>query len=416
MTYSLFEVTGIEIEYMIVDRGDLRVRPIADELIRDTCGAIESEIERGPLCWSNELALHVIELKTNGPARSLTGLADAFQADVRAINRLLEPRGAMLLPTGMHPTMDPEREMRLWPHEYSAVYEAFHRIFDCRGHGWGNLQSVHINLPFADDDEFGRLHAAIRFVLPILPALAASSPIADGKLSGVLDTRLEYYRHNARRVPSVSGQVVPEPLFTRADYEEKLLGAIYRDLAPQDPEGVLRHEWANARGAIARFDRSAIEIRVLDVTECPRSDLAIAQAIVALVRALVEGRFLSGAEQRRWPTAPLAELWLDAVREGDRALVHDAAYRQAWGIAQSEPCTLGELWQHALAHCTGAGALPPDAASAVATVLREGCLARRIARRITAGADIAEVYGELAACLERGELFGAAAAVPPAHV
>jgi hypothetical protein len=32
---------------------------------------------------------------------------------------------------------------------------------------------------------------------------------------------------------------------------------------------VLRHEWVNARGAIARFDRSAIEIRVLDVAECP---------------------------------------------------------------------------------------------------------------------------------------------------
>ena len=32
----------------------------------------------------------------------------------------------------------------------------------------------------------------------------------------------------------------------------------------------------NSRGAIARFDRNAIEIRVIDVQECPKADLAIA--------------------------------------------------------------------------------------------------------------------------------------------
>jgi len=47
--------------------------------------------------------------------------------------------------------MDPNREMVIWPHDYSVVYEAFNRIFDCRGHGWANLQAVHLNLPFADD-------------------------------------------------------------------------------------------------------------------------------------------------------------------------------------------------------------------------------------------------------------------------
>jgi gamma-glutamyl:cysteine ligase YbdK (ATP-grasp superfamily) len=403
--HHLFDVVGIEIEYMIVDRADLRVRPISDELIRAACGRIESEIEMGALAWSNELAMHVIELKTNGPAPSVNGLAAAFQADVRRINGLLEPLGAMLLPTGMHPTMDPHREMRLWPHEYSPVYEAFNRIFDCRGHGWGNLQAVHINLPFANDEEFGRLHAAIRFALPILPALAASTPIADGRPSGFLDTRLEHYRHNARRVPSVAGEVVPEPVFTRADYETLLLGKIYRDLAPHDPQGILRHEWANARGCIARFDRSAIEIRVLDVTECPRSDLAIAAGIIALVRALVDERFASSEAQRRWPTSELASLWLDVVREGDRALVKDPAYREAFGLSAQQPCTVGELWQSALARCEAE--LPADARDALATVLAEGCLARRITRRMAGGASLPEVYRELAACLARGELFHA---------
>ena len=50
---------------------------------------------------------------------------------------------------------------------------------------------------------------------------------------------------------------------------------MYDDIAPLDPDAVLQHEWLNARGAIARFDRNTIELRVLDVQECPRADLAI---------------------------------------------------------------------------------------------------------------------------------------------
>ncbi len=138
----------------------------------------------GAISWSNELVAHVVELKTSEPAAALAGLAQAFAEHVRRINDLLRPLGARLMPTGMHPWMDPARETRLWPHDYSEVYANFDRIFDCRGHGWSNLQSVHLNLPFADDEEFGRLHAAIRLLLPILPALAASSPIVERRTTG----------------------------------------------------------------------------------------------------------------------------------------------------------------------------------------------------------------------------------------
>ena len=210
----------------------------------------------------------MIELKTNGPAPRLSGLAERFAGEVEQIDALLAPLGARLMPTAMHPWMDPTREFRLWPHGGRQIYQAFDRIFDCRGHGWANLQSTHLNLPFANDEEFGRLHAAVRAILPLLPALAASSPFVEGRHPGILDARLDFYRTNARRVPSVTGQVIPEPVFTRSGYEA-LLETIYADLAPLDPAGTLRHEWVNARGCIARFDRMALEIRLLDVQECP---------------------------------------------------------------------------------------------------------------------------------------------------
>ncbi|HEY5623468.1 MAG TPA: glutamate-cysteine ligase family protein, partial [Gammaproteobacteria bacterium] len=263
--YGLFEATGVELEYMIVRQDSLDVEPIADVLLHRVAGAYEAEVALGPLAWSNELAMHVLEFKTNGPTVDLPGSVPDFDDHVRRANRLLGELGACLMPTAMHPWMDPHAELRLWPHEYSPVYEAFNRIFDCSGHGWANLQSAHVNLPFASDEEFGRLHSAIRLVLPLVPALAASSPIVDGRVTGTLDTRLDVYRTNTRRIPSVTGRVIPEPAMTRAEYEARILEPMYRAIAPHDPDGILRHEWLNARGAIARFDRGAIEIRVIDV-------------------------------------------------------------------------------------------------------------------------------------------------------
>ena len=74
----LMQAFGIEIEYMIVDRKNLDVLPVTDKVLYQVAGDYVQELEQGAVAWSNELALHVIELKTNGPASSLSGLAEAF--------------------------------------------------------------------------------------------------------------------------------------------------------------------------------------------------------------------------------------------------------------------------------------------------------------------------------------------------
>jgi gamma-glutamyl:cysteine ligase YbdK (ATP-grasp superfamily) len=289
------------------------------------------------------------------------------------------------------------------------VYAAFHRIFDCTGHGWANLQSTHINLPFCGDDEFGVLHAAIRVVLPALAGLAASSPAMDGALTGLLDNRLEVYRGNARRVPSILGAVIPEAVFSERDYREQVLAPIYRDLAPLDPAGILRHEWANARGAIARFTRGAIEIRLLDVQEAPCQDLAVVALVVAAVRALAEERWLSQAELRRYQVEPLAALFRAALRDGDGTLVESADYLRAFGL-RGQRLTLRELWQHLRGELLGAGG---EHRAALDVLLIEGCLARRIAGAVHAAAAdcggereaLRAVYRRLADCLREGRAF-----------
>jgi gamma-glutamyl:cysteine ligase YbdK (ATP-grasp superfamily) len=350
----------------------------------------------------------VIELKTNGPAPSLAGLPTAFQASIARIDALLAPMNARLLSGAMHPWMDPHREMRLWPHDYSPVYQAYDRIFDCRGHGWGNLQSMHVNLPFADDREFARLHAAIRVMLPILPALAASSPIADGRPTGFLDTRLEVYRKNSARIPSMCGAVIPEAVFSQAQYTREILERIWSDLAPFDPEGVLRYEFANSRGAIARFDRSAIEIRVLDVQECAGADLAIAAAVSSAVRALAEERWCSFDAQARWDVEPLARIFLECVRLGEAAVIREREYLAMFGYPGAA-CSAAELWQHVVGELWIASrpAIEPWL-DPLTVILREGTLARRLLRATGSSPSrgrLTEVWRELADCLAAGRMF-----------
>jgi gamma-glutamyl:cysteine ligase YbdK (ATP-grasp superfamily) len=407
----LFSAFGIELEYMIVDASTLGVRPIADEVLRSSDGAITGEIERGATNWSNELVAHVVELKVSEPACSLDDLPQLFQTEIREINARLSPHGARLMPGGMHPWMNPLRDTKLWTHEYNEVYEAFDRIFSCQGHGWSNLQSVHLNLPFADDQDFGRLHAAIRLVLPILPALTASSPVMDGRLTGFLDNRLEVYRTNSRKIPSIAGRVIPEPVYTRVDYERQILQRLYADIAPHDPGGILQHEWLNARGAIARFQRSAIEIRVMDVQECPRADVAICAAVVALLEALVDERFSNLAAQQAFAVEPLEKILLATIRDADRAVISDVAYLDAVGYSAG-PCTAGELWRYLLEILWREKRMDLGWQPVLEVITNEGPLARRIVTSLQAAGfnptnsqPLLELYRKLCDCLEQGELL-----------
>lgn len=405
---GLFEGYGLELEYMIVDEATLDIRPVADQLFRAVAGQDASwhlpEGEDGLMGWSNELALHVLEFKTTRPTPRLDGMEQRFQQQVCEAEKLLKPLGCRLLPTGMHPWMNPDLETRLWPHENNEIYAAYDRIFGCRGHGWSNLQSSHINLPFANDEEFGRLHAAVRLVLPLLPALAASSPVVDGKWSPVADYRLEAYRTNSKRVPAMAGSLIPEPVFTRGDYEREVLGKLYTAMEGLDPEGVLRHEWANARGCIARFDRGSVEIRLLDSQECPLADMAIVALVGELVRALVEERWLTYKQQRGIATEPLANVLVDTMRYAERARVSERRMLEAMGIKRTMTWA-SDVWGELLEELMPSH---PVWTPALRQMLAAGTLSTRISRlirRYPTRGELHGVYAELADCLRSGSLF-----------
>jgi glutamate---cysteine ligase / carboxylate-amine ligase len=405
--FGLFRRFGVELEYMLVDRDTLRVVPGVDRLIEKVGGSVDADVVHGPIAWSNELCSHVLELRCARPEPGLSGLADRFQREVRWVNQRLARQGAKLLPTGMHPLMNPRRETRIWPHEGREIYRALDRIFGCRGHGFANLQAVHLNLPFRNDEEFSRLHTAIRVILPLLPGLAASSPFVEGRRAPQLDRRLEVYRTNCSRIPSVTGAVVPEPVRSRAEYERRILNRIYKDLAPHDPKGILAHEWLNARGAIARFDRNTIEIRVIDVQECPRMDFAILELTVAVLRALTSGRLSSLETQLRPGTADLARVLSEVTREAGGAMVRSRLLRRALGLHGRRPPAARQVWASLMEELVPRSApFRPE----LEILTREGTLSERLRRALPGPPTrpkLLALYHRLSRCLDRGEPFEA---------
>ncbi len=401
-----FSGYGIELEYMIVDRENLSIRPIADELLHQLSGEYVSEIGHGRLAWTNEIVLHLLELKNAHPEPVIESLSALFQSEIQRINHELESLGARLMPSAMHPWMNPRLETMLWPHDNADIYRVYDRIFDCRRHGWANLQSMHLNMPFADDTEFAHLHAAIRLLLPILPALAASSPIAERQHTGFLDGRMQHYLTHQMKIPSTMGKVIPDTITTHASYETQILAPMYREIAARDPEGVLQHEWLNVRGAVARFVRNAIEIRVIDVQECPYADLAIAAAVRDIVHALYDQRTAPFLAQQAISTDALVSILHDCIRDAEQARITDQEYLRLMGFP-AQHCEARELWQHLVASMMPKQTRQPWQ-EALTTILEQGPLARRILRAVNqdfSQARLQWVYRELCDCLEKGRLF-----------
>lgn len=405
----LFEGFGIELEYMIVDMQSLNVKPIADEVFRALTGDYTGEVNLGSVTWSNELALHVLELKCSQPTADLKQLAEDFKDAIQQMNELLATFNARLMPSAAHPWMNPEIESFRWPHDNSDIYAAYDRIFNCKGHGWSNLQSTHINLPFYDDEEFSKLHGAIRVILPLLPALAASSPIIDGKFTGYLDKRLDYYQHNQKLVPSLTGKVIPEAVFSRRSYRKYIYSQIEQDIAPYDHDGILDPIWLNSRGAIARFDRGAIEIRIIDIQECPTADLAIANLIIALLQMLTEEKLMSIETQHDFKTSDLHQIFKSVIRHGEHAVIHDKLYLKAFGFNPYEEVTASEFWKKMFIKLLQQypEKLEPWYEH-IHMILDQGSLASRIIDACNQNyehSNLKMVYRELTDCLENNEMF-----------
>jgi gamma-glutamyl:cysteine ligase YbdK (ATP-grasp superfamily) len=401
--FSLFSVVGIEIEYMLVDSSTLEVQPKSDIILEELAGEPTNEASLGDIAVSNELVLHVIELKNNGPKPVTSSIAHSFQQAITDLQPLLQQHHLRLLPSGAHPWMNPLLETKRWPHGNKAIYNQYDSIFNCQGHGWANLQSMHINLPFANDTEFFALHSVVRLLLPLLPALAASTPILSGKPTGLVDSRLSYYAVNQQKIPAISGLLIPEFISSEAEYQEKILQPMYKAISPYDPDKLLQYEWLNSRAAIAKFEYGALEIRIVDSQENVNSDFAIAQFVCAILKSWHEAS--SYHLENACSVTALKEVYDQAIHYGLQVSVDNSELMQQWQLPKRTKHIRDIL---ALLIERVSSNLSVESQIALENILSQGNLSERISRSLNkdySKENLKRTYQQLANCLITNQQF-----------
>ena len=240
--------------------------------------------------------------------------------------------------------------------------------------------------------------------MPLIPGLCASSPILEGKKTGFKDTRLEYYKTNQKEIPEMTGKVIPENVFTKKDYYTTIFEPIQKAIKPFDTNNLLDHHFLNSRGAISRFDRNAIEIRLVDIQECPKADIAICTLIIEVLKMLVSEKTSTLETQKNWDKEPLFAILNNAIINGENTEILNLDYLQLFGI--KENCTMQQLWQHLFNLVKNEISL--EYQKALEIILTQGTLATRISNALQddfSQEDLLKTYEKLANCLQNNELF-----------
>jgi gamma-glutamyl:cysteine ligase YbdK (ATP-grasp superfamily) len=262
--------------------------PIIDQVIKELKGRIVNVVNLNGYSFGKELQSHVAEFIANTPFSSPVAFEEQMYKAVQELTEFVGRKyGAYFLGTGMHPLLQLD-EACVWSHRDSKLYDALDRLFNLHQHGWLNIQSFQLNLSYGNEEAAIRLHNSLANVLPYLPAISASSPVYEAKVSEYVNNRLRFYWINQRVVPSITGDVIPEYVNSFKDYRRNTINRYSEDLQKVGaPDFLLHREWLNSRGAIFRFDRKAIEIRIMDEQECIKADVALSCFIRSCLRGVL---------------------------------------------------------------------------------------------------------------------------------
>ena len=342
------------------------------------------------------MQLHVMEIKANHPFRSPTEFEETMNCAVSRLSEIVRKHGANLLGTGMHPFLKLD-ETAVWPHYHRKIYKAYGKIFNLKRHGWLNIQSFHLNLPYKKEADAIQLHNHLVNLCAYLPAVTASSPIFEGKYGPDIDNRLEFYKENQKEVPSIAGDIIPEYVYSLSQYKNEVIEKYSKDLATAGADKTLQNrEWVNSRGIIFRFDRRALEIRVMDEQECVKSDVALACFIRAVLRGLLE------SDAELLPHDVLVRNLNSIIKDGLNA-----------NVSNPHGKTASQICKHYL-HMADRHADPDERKylNLIKRRIEEGNLSERIRARINTRANktsfqeaVIDVYSMLIKCLRNNEPF-----------
>ena len=252
---------GVEEELFLVD-------PATRDLLIDPDPGIFERCDRtsGPHRVVRELIRAQIETNTK-VCGSIAELRQALHETRGIVVDAADRHGAAVMAASTHPfakwqlqaTTAKERYV-----QFEATFQDNVRRFLIGG--------MHIHAGFADADTRIRVMTAIRRHLPLLHALSASSPFADGRETGFKSWRLTL-------VGGLPRTGMPGPLGSRAEYDRLVAEYRRRDFIGDGSE-----LWWDIRPS---HSYPTIEMRICDVCTQVEDAVSIAALYASLIRWLV---------------------------------------------------------------------------------------------------------------------------------
>lgn len=260
-------------------------------------------------------------------------------------------------------------------------------------------RGLRLEIPYERPGDFGKLMAAVRVLLPLIPAYSASSPVAGGRTTGCHSGRLRACIDLYDRYPERVGHFIPEAVFEPSDYDREVLGPIATAMARSGGHGAMDAQNLDLRAATAGQDPDLVIIHAIDAQENAAADLAVIEFTIAVLRALVGGRWVSNYLQRAWSAEDLLSVMDSTIKHGMKAVISNKDYLFMFGMLKQEEADATRLLQHLFVELYGD--LSENARKHMGLIIEHGDLASRLLHRIGPNPDearIREVYMQLAAC------------------
>lgn len=177
---------------------------------------------------------------------------------------------------------------------------------------------------------------------------------------------------------------------------------MYRDISSLDPRGILQYEWLNSRAAIPKFDYNAIEIRIIDTQECVDADIAIARAILAILKNWQQSHYYL---DNPCDTMRLKNLYDKTRVDGLSVNPDDRELHKQWRLPrQAKTCR--DVWSQLIEQASSD--IDEPSQKALETILVQGNLSERLLKACKndhSQASLMRVYRQLGDCLLSNRQF-----------
>ncbi len=390
----------LELNLALVGKDSLNAFSQVDELLTLRCGERLRRVQIGEAEWSLGGPRHRLAVRSRNGFDSLGHAQNVLSSELKIAAELAMQLDGRLAGQGMHPWMRAD-EAEYWPHVDIGRSQALESIFGSERHGFANQQMLGLALPFQDDAGFEALWAALRIVLPLLPAIAASSPFADGACGPVRNCRLAARRDYFDTDLDFASSLVPKHYSCREAVRAELGAPLEEALEKRGLLGTLQAGDVCGDGILADFRSGLVHIGVLDMQESLQANLAICSLVVAMVRIMIWQVDVPLAGQRQWPSARLNEVLEPMLCEAEDGVIRDLDYLQLFKFPEHGACRAGELLQFLIEEKLAEDSAIVANTAVLEQIVSRGSLATRCLRALPENWDeeaLYELYKELVQC------------------